>query len=175
MDVFGRIDNCNILLHGLPKTSISNLQHLHHQTCVLMRTRRQDITPILKPLHRFPVRIKFDFKVLLLGYYHINGLGSFNIWPVFTRPIIFICCVYLFLSTFGNLSVDFLLPCLCLAKSGLPMGVLPWDLSGMGRRSAALCHYGHGVGSSIYPGRGGPCGGAPWGWSWWDLRMWMAS
>lgn len=33
MDVFSRIDNCNILLHGLPKTSISNLQHLHHQTC----------------------------------------------------------------------------------------------------------------------------------------------
>ena len=33
----------------------------------------------------------------------------------------------------------------------------------MGRMSAASCHNGHGVSSSVGPGRGDPCGSGPGG------------
>lgn len=137
---------------------ISNLQHLHRKT-VLMRTRRQDIAPVLKPLHWLPVLVKFNFKILLLGFKHINGLGPFNQYDLFLHVWIFSCLDFAFeLQCFSHGQ-----PSTTRAGLGLPEGVLPCGLSGMGQTSAAPCHYSHSVGSSICPGRGGPCGGVFWG------------
>lgn len=83
MDDFSRIDNCNILLYDLPKMHISNLQHFHQETHLLMKTRRQDITAILKPLHWLSLHVKFGFKVLLLCFKRILDLGPFNLYDLF--------------------------------------------------------------------------------------------
>ena len=43
---------------------------------VLTRTRgREHITPVLKSLHWLPVRFRINFKVLLLVFRCLNGLG----------------------------------------------------------------------------------------------------
>lgn len=74
-----------------------------------MRTQRKDISHTHLPVH-----VKFHLNTLSLGFKRINSLGPFNLHNQFLHGQLFL---YLFLSTFGNLSVDFLLPCICLLAS----------------------------------------------------------
>ena len=64
--VTSKLDNCNALLSGVPKTILNQLQNVRNTAAwVVTRTSRYcHITPILKELHWLPVQYRVQYKIL---------------------------------------------------------------------------------------------------------------
>ncbi|KAF7251550.1 hypothetical protein EYD10_03015 [Varanus komodoensis] len=75
--VTSRLDYCNALYVGLPLKTVWILQMVQNRAArFLMRTGRYShITPVLYQLHWLPIEVWAQFKVLVITYKALNGLG----------------------------------------------------------------------------------------------------
>ena len=75
--MFCRLDYFNSVFTGLTKKSLRKLQLIQNAAArVLTNTKRVDhISPVLNSLHWLPVGQRIDFKVLLLVFKSLHGLG----------------------------------------------------------------------------------------------------
>ena len=75
--VISRLDHCNALYVGLPLRLSRKLQMVQNAAARLLSgvRKHQHISPTLAVLHWLPVCFRIDFKVLMITYKALNGLG----------------------------------------------------------------------------------------------------
>ena len=75
--ISSRIDNCNALLYGVPQCLINNLQRVQNTAArVVTGTKKfEHITPVLKTLHWLPVKERIQYKILLITFKVLWGVG----------------------------------------------------------------------------------------------------
>ena len=73
--VSSKIDNCNSLLHALPKKSLHKLQRVQNMAAriVLRAPKRESVTGMLKELHWLPVEQRIHYKIATLTWKCINN------------------------------------------------------------------------------------------------------
>ena len=64
-------------MYGLPDVRIKQLQQIQNNAArlVLKAKKYDNITPILKKLHWLPITFRIEYKILLLCFKSLNGLG----------------------------------------------------------------------------------------------------
>ena len=75
--VLGKLDQNNSLLYDLPDYLIAKVQRIQNSAARLLCSagRQTDASPLLVSLHWLPIKQRIKFKILLLVYKCMNGIG----------------------------------------------------------------------------------------------------
>jgi len=75
--IISHVDNCNVLLYGLPKKDLNRVQKIQNTAARLIEgaRSRDSISPILSKLHWLPVEKRVIFKILIMCFKAQNNLS----------------------------------------------------------------------------------------------------
>lgn len=120
--VLSKLDQNNSLLHDLPDYLLDRLQRVQNGAARMICSahRRSDAVPLLASLHWLPIEQRIKFKILLLVYKCLNGIG-----PSYLSE---------FLSPYTNSE-----PRQCLRSSMLDNLHVPRSSNKFGDRSFVVC------------------------------------
>lgn len=84
--ISNRLDYCNAFFAGTTKQLLNKLQLIQNAAArILTKIKRfEHITP-LTSLHRLPVKLRNDLKILLIVFKSMNSLAPFNIVDMLTE------------------------------------------------------------------------------------------
>ncbi|KAF7244902.1 hypothetical protein EYD10_08831 [Varanus komodoensis] len=99
--VTSRLDFCNALYVGLPLKTVRILQLVQNRAARLLTGtgRYAHMTPVLRQLHWLPIEVQAQFKVLVMTYKALNGLG-----PVLGQPALL--CSALLLPSYIRMAME---------------------------------------------------------------------
>jgi len=83
--ITSKLDYCNTILYGLPKSQLDKLQRVQNTAARLVtRSKKHEhITPVLRNLHWLPVHKRISFNILLMTFKALNGQS-----PVYISELI---------------------------------------------------------------------------------------
>ena len=75
--ITSRLDYCNVILCGLPDSTLKHITKIQRMSArfVSQRAKYDHITPTMKQLHWLPIRHRIHYRVLLLTYKSMDGLA----------------------------------------------------------------------------------------------------
>ena len=75
--ITSRLDYCNVLLYGAPEHQIKKLQRVMNASARLVYHAPKfcHMTPLLRELHWLSVRLRVDFKILLITFKILHGVA----------------------------------------------------------------------------------------------------
>ena len=75
--ITSRLDYCNGFLYGVPEYQVKKLQRVMNASArlVYLAPKYCHITPFLRELHWLPVRLRVDFKTLLITFKILHGVA----------------------------------------------------------------------------------------------------
>ena len=70
-----RIDYCNLLLYGQPKSILQHLQSVLNSAARLIHlsSRYEHVTPLLIQLHWLPIEQRITFKIAVITFKVLHG------------------------------------------------------------------------------------------------------
>ena len=120
--VLSKLDQNNSLLHDLPACVLLKLQRVQNSAARLLcsASRQVDAAPLLVSLHWLPIKKRIKFKIVLLVYKCLNGIG-----PLYLSEL---------LSFYSNTESR-----KCLRSSSLDNLHVPRTNTNFGDRSFLVC------------------------------------
>ena len=73
--ITSRLDYCNATFAGVANEQIACIQKIQNNTArlILKKSKRDHVTPLLKELHRLPVKYRIQYKLATLAFHHFDG------------------------------------------------------------------------------------------------------
>ena len=85
--ISSRIDYCNSLLYSVPEYQIKKLQHVQHMCARLIcnESKYCHINPLLMELHWLHIKLRIEFKIVLIVFKIFKGFVPFYLSSLITH------------------------------------------------------------------------------------------